>query len=349
MTSFSFRSRLLRRFTVGVLAAIGASVLAAGVLSGCTSDDGDTLTVYSGRTQSLVQPLLERYNEASGVRLRVRYGGTPELAATILEEGSNSAADVFFAQDAGSLGALDDEGMLVKLPDDILAMVPPAFRSPDGTWVGVSGRARVVAYNTDVVTPEDLPRSILEYTDPQWRGRIGWAPTNASFQAFVTGLRQLVGEDAARDWLLGIKANDPVEYPNNTTLVQGVANGEVDVGFTNHYYLYRFLEEQGEGFKARNFFFTGGDPGGLINVAGVGVLATSKNQEAAFDFVRYLLSESSQQYFAEETFEYPLVPGVAVSADLPPLESLEPPEIDLSDLDDLRGTIELLQETGVLP
>lgn len=333
---------------VTLLAAALAAMLALGACGG-DGDDEDTITVYSGRTQSLVQPLLEQFNEASLIHLRVRYGGTPELAATILEEGKNSPADVFFAQDAGALGALADEGMLATLPDDILAMVAPEFRSPSGTWVGVSGRARVVAYNTDELTPAELPASILDFTDAKWRGRIGWAPTNASFQSFVTGLRLLVGEDQAREWLLAIKANEPTEYPNNVTLVQAVANGEVDVGFTNHYYLYRFLEEQGESFKARNFFLRGGDPGALINVAGVAVLQTSGNKEAAFDFIRYLLAAEAQGYFARETFEYPLAGGVSVDADLPPVADLEPPDIDLSDLDDLRGTIELLQETGVLP
>jgi iron(III) transport system substrate-binding protein len=321
---------------------------AAIAMAGC-GDGDESITVYSGRSETLVGPILDQYNEEAEVEIAVRYAGTAELAATILEEGDNSPADVFFAQDAGSLGALAAEDLLEPLPDDILELVPSQYRSPAGTWVGVSGRARVVVYNTESLSPADLPASILDYTDEQWSGRIGWAPTNASLQSFVTALRVLIGEDAARDWLLGIQANDPVAFPNNTTVVQAVANGEVEVGFVNHYYLYQFLAEQGEGFGARNFFFDGQDPGGLVNVAGVAVLRTSENKEAAFDFIRFLLTEEAQEYFADETFEFPLAAGVETAVDLPPLDSLAQPDIDLSDLDDLRGTVALLEETGVLP
>ncbi|MCH8200517.1 MAG: extracellular solute-binding protein, partial [Chloroflexi bacterium] len=220
----------------------------------CGGDDAETLTIYSGRSETLVKPILDQFAEESGVKVRVRYGDTAELAATILEEGNNSPADVFFAQDAGALGALADAGLLKTLPNMILDLAPSQYRSRADLWVGISGRARVVAYNTDVLSPDDLPDSIFGFTDPEWEGRIGWAPQNGSFQAFVTGLRVLEGDDAARDWLEGILANNPTEYPNNTTSVEGVANGEVDVAFVNHYYLYRFLDEEGDGFKARNYY-----------------------------------------------------------------------------------------------
>jgi iron(III) transport system substrate-binding protein len=323
------------------LAAIAAATACGG--------DEDSITVYSGRSETLVGPLLDQYNEEAEVGIEVRYAGTPELAATILEEGDNSPADVFFAQDAGSLGALAAEGKLEPLPDDILALVPEAYRSPDGLWVGVSGRARVVVYNTEALSPDDLPASILDYTGPEWEGRIGWAPTNASFQSFVTGLRQLNGEEAAAEWLRGIRDNGAVDYPNNTSVVQAVADGEVEVGFVNHYYLFQFLEEAGEGFGARNSFFAEADPGGLVNIAGVAVLKTAENKDEAFDFIRFLLGDASQQYFRDETFEYPMAAGVDPVEGLPPLASLAQPNIDLGDLADLRGTVALLEETGVLP
>lgn len=323
-----------------------ALVAATFTVIACGGDDDGSITVYSGRSDTLVDPLIEQYDDAE---VETRYAGTAELAATILEEGDNSPADVFFAQDAGSLGALAAEGMLEPLPDDILEMVAPEYRSPDGLWVGVSGRARVVVYNTDMLSPEDLPDSILDFTDPKWEGRIGWPPTNASFQSFVTALRVLEGEDVARDWLTGIVENNPSEYENNTGTVQAVADGEVEVGFVNHYYLYRFLAEEGEGFPARNYFFPSADPGGLINIAGAAVLRTSENKEEAFDFIRFLLSDEAQEYFATETFEFPMVDSVAPAEDLPPLSELAQPDIDLSDLDDLRGTVALLEETGALP
>ncbi len=309
-----------------------------------------SLTVYSGRSESLVGPLFEQFEEATGIDVRVRYGDTAELAATILEEGGRSPADVYFAQDAGALGALQREGRLSELPPEQLALVPPKFRSPDGQWVGVSGRARVVVYNTDALDESDLPASILDFTDPRWKGEIGWAPTNGSFQAFVTGLRVQLGDDAARDWLEGIEANDPQEYPNNTAAVEAVVSGEVQLAFVNHYYLLQFRQERGD-VPAENYYFRNGDPGALVNVAGVGILDSAGEREMALRLVEYLLSPAAQQYFANETYEYPLVEGadIAIAEGLVPLDELQPPDIDLSELADLEGTLEMLREAGVLP
>jgi len=306
-----------------------------------------TITVYSGRSEELVGPLLEQFTAATGIDVEVRYGDTAEMAALILEEGGNSPADVYFGQDAGALGALASEGRLVALPDDVVEEVDPALRSTRGEWVGVSGRVRTVIYNTELLTEDDLPDSILGFTDPEWSGRIGWAPTNGSFQSFVTALRVLEGEDGARAWLEGILANSPVAYQNNTALVEAVAAGEVEVGFVNHYYLYRFLAED-PAYPAANRFFTDGDPGGLVNVAGVGVVDTSDDEDLALALVRYLLSAEAQEYFANETFEIPLAAGVAPAAELPDIDSLTLPEIDLDQLEDLAGTLALLTEVGAL-
>ena len=318
-------------------------------VAACGGDDAETLTIYSGRSESLVQPILDQFEEETGVNVSVRYGDTAELAATILEEGNNSPADVFFAQDAGALGALADADLLKTLPSAILALAPSQYRSGEDLWIGISGRARVVSYNTEVLSPADLPDSIFGFTDPEWEGRIGWAPQNGSFQAFVTGMRVLEGDDATRDWLEGIQANNPTDYPNNTTSVEGVANGEVDVAFVNHYYLYRFLEEEGDGFKARNHYTGPGDAGSLVNIAGAGILKTTNSNDLAEQFLRYMLGTDAQQYFADETYEYPVIDGIAIHEDLVPLADVQPPDIDLSDLSDLNGTLELLRETGALP
>lgn len=307
-----------------------------------------SLTIYSGRTRELVAPILEQFTKATGIAVQARYGETAELAATIMEEGPNSPADVFFAQDAGALGALAFAGRLRRLPDTILQRVEARFRSGDGLWVGISGRARVVVYNTRHVTVRDLPRSIAEFTDPKWKGRIGWAPTNGSFQAQVTAMRLLWGTDRTRQWLLGIKANAPRAYRNNTAIVAAVGAGEIDVGFVNHYYLFQSLRERGPSFPARNYFFPGPDIGNLINVAGAGIVNTSRTAAAAQRLIEFLLSADAQRYFANETFEYPLVSGVPASPQLPALRAIRTPNVDLNHLQALEGTLRLLQETGVL-
>ena len=309
-----------------------------------------TLTVYSGRSQSLVRPLLEAFGEYTGVDIRVKYGGSASTAATLLEEGDNTPADVVFLQDPGSLGTLAAEGMLSDLPLATLDKVDPRFRDPNGKWIGTSGRARTIIYNTENINPEtDLPATILDYTAPEWEGRVGWAPRNGSFQAFVTALRLQVGDDRAREWLEGMKKNDARDYPNNVSIVQAAANGEVDVGFVNHYYLERFLAEYGPGFGARNYYIGNGDPGALVLVAGAGILEASDNRATAEEFVDFLLSEPAQQYFTSDIKEYPVAAGVEPEGDLPPIASLDPPDVDLGSLSDLRGTVNLLREVGVVP
>jgi iron(III) transport system substrate-binding protein len=311
------------------------------------ADAEGPLTVYSGRNEELVGQVFTDFTEATGIEVDVRYGDTAELAATILEEGDASPADLYFAQDAGALGALEAEGLFTTLPDDLLEVVDPNFRAPSGAWTGITGRARVLAYNTDELSEDQVPDSVLDLTDEEWSGRIGWAPTNGSFQAFVTALRLTEGDDVAREWLEGIIANDPAVFENNTAVVEGVSRGEADLGLVNHYYLYRLLAEDPD-LNVDNKYLPG-DIGGLVNVAGIGVLETSDQQDAANQLVEFLLGEETQTYFGQVTdaLEFPLRDGID-APDLPSLESLDPPEVDLSELEDLQGTLELLQEVGAL-
>ncbi len=324
--------------SAALLLSAGSAVLA--------QDEAGPLTVYSGRSEALAGPVLDAFTAATGIEVETKYADTAELAAVLLEEGSRSPADVFFAQDAGALGAVAAAGLLGTLPDELLERVPAAYRDADGRWVGISGRARTAAYTT--TEPIDLPDSILGFTDPAWSGRIGWAPANGSFQSFVTALRTIEGQEAARAWVEGILANDPIDYPSNTAAVEGVAAGEVDVAFVNHYYLLQLLASQGDEYPVAQYFFAAGDPGSLVNVAGVGRLLSSDQPEAVAALVDYLLAEEAQAYFAAETFEYPLIEGVAADPRLPELSTLEVPDVDLSELADLQGTVELLREVGAI-
>ena len=329
-------------FVAATFLAVTASSVACGRASA-----SDELVVYSGRSESLVEPIIQQFRDATGMKVNVKYASTGELAATLLEEGNKSPADLFFAQDPGGLGTVDE--LLDDLPTEILELAPAWARSPEAKWVGISGRARVVVYNTNALTEADLPDSIWDFTDPKWKGRIGWPPTNASFQAMVTGMRVLWGEERTEEWLRGIMANEPQVFPKNTPTVQAAADGEIDVGFVNHYYLHRFLAEEGEGFAARNYYTRAADPGSVVLAAGAGILKSANNREGAESFLKFLLSVPGQQYFASQTFEYPLVDGVKADRLLLPLDEITKPDIDLADLSDLSGTQALLREVGAIP
>jgi iron(III) transport system substrate-binding protein len=332
---------------------VAVSVAVLAFLVSCSSEPSDTgksedsLVVYSGRSEELVGHFLEEFEKISGTELNVKYGSTPELAAQILEEGPNSPADVFFAQDAGSLGAVQRENALAPLPAEAISVVPERFRSGTGHWVGVTGRSRAVVYNPDRIKPEELPASILDFTDPKWRGRLGWAPANGSFQSFVTAMRQVEGEEATRRWLEAMNGLETRRYPNNVTIVEAVSAGEIDAGFVNHYYALELARENPQ-LKAVNHFVGRGDVGALVNIAGVGILETSKKKDLARNLVEFLLSREVQQEFTNRTFEYPLAQGVPANEKLTPLDQLDPPDIDLSNLDDLSGTLNLLRDLGLL-
>lgn len=341
------------------IAGLGACAAALALTSCSSGSDSESeatsagaegeqkVLVYSGRSEDLVAPLLEQFTTDTGIQVEVRYAGSGELAAQILTEGDGSPADVFLSQDAGALGAVSKAGLFAPIDDTTLQAVPAAYSAEDGTWVGVSGRARTIVYNPELVpTPPDTIDALL---DPQWQGQIAYAPSNASWQAFVTGLRVLRGDEGAEQWLRGFKAQNPRAYENNVQIRDAVDAGEIPMGLTNHYYMYELINSKGaENVSARLQFMAPGDAGGLINVAGVGVLKTAPDPAAAQEFAAYLVGRSAQQYFAAETAEFPLIDGIAVVGDVPPLADLQPPAVDLSQLDDIEATQQMLVDTGLL-
>ncbi len=324
--------------------AIALGLLALAPVTGCGGEDAD-LTVYSGRNEALIGDLVEDFEKQSGLTVEVRYGDSAELAAQIAEEGDNTPADVFFSQDAGALGSVEPQ--LDPLPRDVLSQSPDTYRDDAGRWVGTSARARVIGYDSRELKPEDLPDSILDFTKPEWKGRIGFPPTNASFQAFVSAMRLDLGDERTREWLEGIKANGAKTYENNIQTEEAIARGEVDVGFVNHYYAYELRAEQ-PNFPVRNHFLRKGDPGSLVNTAGAGILKTSDAKPDAGRFVRYLLGREGQTYFATKTFEYPVNDQAEPPEGLPRLEDLHGPDIKLEQLGgQLRSTLEMLDQVGL--
>ncbi len=338
---------VLATLTALSLAACGSEDAASGG-EASEHDDGN-ITLYTGRNETLVQPILDQFTEDTGVEVDVRYGDTAQMAAQILEEGERTPAEVFLAQDAGALGAVAKGDLLTELPEQTLELVPSTYRDAEGLWVGVTGRSRVLVYNSDMVDEQELPASVFELTEPQWAGKVGIAPTNASFQSFVTAIRVEHGDERAQEYLNALAANEPQIREKNGVIVADVDAGRFPVGLVNHYYVYEKAAEAGadvEDLAVQLHFLPGGGSGALVNISGVALTADQPDGDAQA-LVDYLLSETGQTYFAEQTFEYPMIDGVGAADGLPPLEELDTPDIDLNDLDDLQTTVRMITEAGL--
>ncbi len=338
-------AQIPHRFVAQATAA-AALVLVATSLAACSSSR-EKVVVYSGRSTQLIKPVLDRFARSTGISVDFKQADTADLALTIDQEGDRSPADVFISQTPGATAYLASKGKLRPLPSSILDRVRPENRGADGEWVGLSGRVRVLVYNTDKVDASTLPRSVLDLTRPEYRGKLGIAPTNGSFQDFVSAMRVKLGDDTTRAWLSGIAANEPRTYANNNAIVDAVARGEIPMGLANHYYLLRAKQEAPD-LPAENHFFPGGDVGSVEIVSAASVLRTAKNPAAAERLVQFLVSDETQRYFADETLEYPLVAGVHPAPGVPPLRTLE---VDHVDFDALGGTfaetVALIKESGL--
>lgn len=348
---------LLRR---PLLISLLLAALAAAALPGCgfdTSSGGgegsgepetEGVTLYSGRIPAAIGGAVDRYEAEAGRDVQVRYADTADLAATLVEEGDASPADVFFAQEPGAIGAVAEAGLPAELPQSVLELVPPRFRDPEGRWVGVTGRARVLAYDRGSLSPAELPRSPFGLTAPRWRDRVGWSPPSASMQEYVTALRARYGDERTREWLEAMVANGVESYPDNVTIRDAIADGEIDVGLINHYYVAQAVAEEGPGYPVGVYFPPGG-LGSLMLLTSVGVLESSERKPEAFAFVRSLLEPESQEYFTSSAKEYPLARGARPDPSLSvPLAEVPSTDPGLVELGQLQATIELMRESGAL-
>ena len=328
--------------------ALVAIVILAMLATACMTGESDgPLVVYSGRSEDLVGPLLERFTEDTGIEVEVRYANSTELAATLILEGDNSNAHVFFSQDPASIGSVAQAGLLATLDSNLTDLVPARFSDTDHHWIGISGRARTAVYNPDILIAS-LPESVWDLTQPQYEG-LAIAPTNGSFLAFVAAMILTEGEDRTLEWLQAIKQNNPTTYSGNSPIVAAAETGEISLGLVNHYYLLRLEAEQGS-TVAQNLFLSSGDAGSLVMPAGIGILnSAGAHADDAEALIEFLLSESSQTYFATETYEYPLITGVSADEGLVPLDDISTPDIDLSRLAEfLDRATELVTEAGLI-
>jgi iron(III) transport system substrate-binding protein len=324
------------------------ALTAAGVLSACSSDDGDTLTVYSAQHESLVRTMLEDFTAETGIELEFRDANDAELANQIVQEGEASPADVFLTENSPSIDILDREGLLAPLEPATLDQVGEAYRPSSGNWTGFAARSTVLVYNPSVLPEAELPASILDLADPAWEGRIGIAAGGPDFQAIVAAVLALRGEEATRGWLAGLARNADV-YQSNTAVMKAADEGEIDAGVMYHYYWYRDRAENGlQSDDAELHYFGNQDPGAFLSVSGAGVLASSDQPAEAQQLVAYLTSPAAQQQLADSSaLEYAVGTGSASAEVLPPLEELQAPGVDPGSLDQ-RQVTDLMQEVGLL-
>ena len=342
--------RTKARLTAAAAAAVLVLVTAA-----CGGDGGadaaagqPTLTLYNAQHEELLQEIVPGFTKATGIKVKMRNGDDFELANQLVQEGSASPADVFLTENSPAMTLVDSKDLFAPLDDGTLAQVPAQFSPADGRWMGFAARSTVLAYNTDKVQESELPASIMELAEPQWKGRVSFSPSGADFQAIVSAVVALKGEGAAQKWLDGLKANGTV-YQGNNVVLKSVNDGQTDTGIIYHYYWYRDQEESGASSDNTALHYFGNqDPGAFLSVSGAGVLKSSDHPKEAQQFVKYLSGIKGQTALAESyALEYPLNPDVPAHPAIKPLAELEPPEVEVSELNG-PVVIEMMQQAGLL-
>ena len=329
------------------LALITALLIPMTALTAC-ADDGPKIVVYNAQHEELIDAVAKEFTDETGIEVELRNGSDLELANQLVAEGDASPADVFLTENSPAMTLVDSKDLFTELDQSTLDQIPAEYRPGDGHWTGFAGRSTVLIYNTDMLGESDLPTSLMELAEPQWKGRVSFSPTGADFQAIVSAVLATEGEDKTRQWLEGLKENGTV-YDGNNVVLQSVNDGQVETGIAYHYYWYRDQEESGDNSDTSALhFFEGGDPGAFVSVSGAGVLAAGDHEADAQKFVDYLVSEQGQQVIADSyALEYTLNPKVDLGRDVKPLRELQPPKTDISDLNS-PTVVELMQEVGFL-
>jgi iron(III) transport system substrate-binding protein len=309
-----------------------------------------SLTLYSAQHPQVDAMLAAEFTKETGIKVLLHEGEGPDIANQLIQEGADSPADVFFTENSPELNLLDEKGLLAPVDPATLAQVPAQYNGADGSWLGVLARENVLAYNPAKISATALPAHLLDLAKPEWKGKIGFAPSDADFLPLVSAVIKVDGKGAALAWLQGLKANGLI-YQDDESVVAAVARGDVAVGIINNYYWARLETELGpQKIDSKVYHFKDGDVGGLINVSGAAVLKSSKNQEEAQKFLAFLVSDTAQKMLgaSDIDYEYPLRPGVAPNAKLTPFKDLTPPAINVSQLGDDQEAGQLLQQAGLI-
>ena len=307
------------------------------------------LVIYSGRSEQLIQPVLDRFkSDHPDLQILLKSGNNSELANALLEEKNNPQADVFITTEIITMQALQQAGLFQSYASAAATHLPQSAIGPDAEWYGLTLRLRAIMYNSDLVPADQLPDSILDLSDPTWKGQVASTnSTNGSLQAQVASMRQLLGENATQAWLQGLVSNDVTWFGGHTDVRKAVGAGEFKLGLVNHYYYYLQLEEG----SPVGIIFPDQEEGGLgliTNLTAIGIIEGNQNQAAARALVDFLLSKEGQQLFAELNYEYPLVPDVPPHPALQSLEGLHFAEVDTSRAAaDLDNIFDLMERAGL--
>ncbi len=333
--------------TLRVATALTAAALALPLLASCGGDK-DSVVVYNGQHDELISAVAKKFTQETGIKVELRKGSDLELANQLVAEGKSSPADVLLTENSPGMALVESKGLFAQLDAATLDRIPAQFRPTTGMWVGFAARSTVLVYNTDQVAEADLPTSLLDLADPEWKGKVSFSPTGADFQAIVAGVLELKGEAATKAWLAGLKSNG-TQYDGNNVVLKSVNNGDTATGIIYHYYWYRDQEEAGDNSdNTKLHFFGNQDPGAFLSTSGAGVLANGKHQANAKKFVDYLTSAEGQRVIADSyALEYTLNPQVPLGRKVKPLADLAPPTLGISDLDSAR-VVELMQDADIL-
>ncbi|AZC15996.1 extracellular solute-binding protein [Pseudomonas sp. CMR5c] len=304
-----------------------------------------SLTLYNGQHKEVGEAVAKAFEAKTGIHVNVRKGSSNQLASQVVEEGERSPADVIYSEESPPLNKLGEQGLLAQTDTATLAVLPKEYVASNGTWIGITARVRVVAFNPKLVAEKDLPTSVLEFSQPQWQGKIGFVPTSGAFQEQAVAIIKLHGMDAAEEWLTGLRAFGKV-YSNNMVALKAVENGEVAAVLANNYYWFALQRERSQ-LDSKLHYFTNGDAGGLITVSSAAVLKSSKHPKEAQQFLAYMASEEGQRVITQTTAEYPLHKGMESNRGLKPFSELNPPRVTPADLGNAEQALELERDVGL--
>jgi iron(III) transport system substrate-binding protein len=306
-----------RRSLLLILIASGALIVAAfvGVVLATSGSSDDELVIYSARSHYGEEEPFKDFAEKTGTNLRIRGGSASELYERLKSEGKDTPADVLITVDAANLWRAKDAGLLEPVHSpNIDSAVPSDLRDPDGTWFGLLLRARTIMRSTERVGPGEVT-TYEGLGDPRWKGRLCLRSGTSDYNvSFVADRLAKDGRAATERMLRRWMANDPDILGSDTDVLEAIADGDCDVGLTNHYYLERELADDPD-FPVAPVWADQQGRGTHVNLSGIGVVRGSDKADEARALIRYFLQPAQQRVFVENNHEFPVRGGTDFKRD----------------------------------